>query len=90
MSKDEKKGSLHIELQRDLGFKGVLLGKGFVMEAEDRAWAEHLVAMGDAKEVPAPDKAPEKPWEVALAEAVAEAKAKHPTEARGFGNAPKK
>jgi len=86
-----KADKLYIELQHDFGYKGVHLGKGFVFEPEDRAWAEHLVAMGDAKEVEAPDKAPEKPWEVAHEAAAAEAKAaKHPTEPRGYGNAPKK
>ena len=90
--KDKKDdGGLFIELNRDLGYRGVHLGKGFVLDGSvDKEWAEYLVLMGDAKKVAKPDVI-ERPWEEALkerqaeeAEAKAAKLARHPTAARGF------
>jgi hypothetical protein len=81
---DKKKDDdLYIEFNRDFGYRGVHLGKGFVLDAsEDRAWAEHLVLMGDAKKVDKPDQTPEKPWEEALKERQAEAAAEKAAKTR--------
>jgi hypothetical protein len=83
---DAKKDDFFIELNRDLGFRGVHLGKGFVLDGnQDRNWAEMLVLNGDAKKIDKPDHPIEKPWEEALKERAAEVKAAlHPTAARGF------
>ena len=94
----DKKDAFYLELTRDLGYKGVHLGKGFVLESsEDPAWAEHLVTMGDAKKVDKPDHAIERPWVEALkerqeAEAAAKADrtAKHPTAPMAYADAKKK
>jgi len=84
--KTDKRDDFFIELTRDLGFRGVHLGKGFILDgSQDRNWAEMLVLNGDAKKVDKPDSPIEKPWEEALKDRLAEAKtALHPTAARGF------
>jgi len=71
----DKKDDYFIELNRDFGYRGVHLGKGFVLDGNtDRAWAEHLVTNGDAKKVDKPDYEIERPWEEALKERVEEAR----------------
>ena len=85
-------GGLFIELTRDLGYRGVHLGKGFVLDGSvDPAWANHLVLNGDAKKVDKPDYPIETPWVDALKEREAEAKAKlaerysvNPTAAKSY------
>lgn len=98
--KDKKDEGLYIELTRDFGYRGVHLGKGFILDgAEDPAWAKHLVINGDAKKVDKPDYAIEKPWEEALKERQADAAAEkaartrnvNPTAAKSYdAPAPKK
>jgi len=76
-------GSLYIELTRDFGYRGVHLGKGFILDgSEDPAWAKHLVTNGDAKVVDKPDQTPEKPWEEALKERQADAAAEKAAKTR--------
>lgn len=80
-----------IELQRDFGFRGAHLGKGFVMDGDiDRKWAEYIcLDEGLAKRVQKPAILPPKPWEEDAMTPQA-ARVKHPTEARAHGDAPKK
>lgn len=98
-TKKKDDDSLFIELNRDFGYRGVHLGKGFILDgSEDPAWAKHLVLMGDATKVDKPDYAIEKPWEEALkerqAEAAAEKAAKvknvNPTAAKSYDAPAKK
>jgi len=92
MADKKKDDETYIELTRDFGYRGVHLGKGFIIDgSEDPAWAKHLVTNGDAKYVDKPDQTPEKPWEEALKERQAEAKAKlaekfnpNPTAAKSY------
>ena len=92
MAEHKKDEGLFIELNRDLGYRGVHLGKGFVLDGSvDPAWANHLVTNGDAKKVDKPDYAIERPWEEALKEREAEAKSKlaekhnpNPTAAKSY------
>jgi hypothetical protein len=97
MAKDKDSGPFYIELQRDLGYRGAHLGKGFIMDAsDDRDWAEYLcLTPTDAKKL---DKLPEgvtaasleKPWENPTPSAPAAGAAeKHPTAPRAHGDAPK-
>jgi hypothetical protein len=79
-----------IELQRDFGFRGAHLGKGFVMDGDvDRDWAEFIcLDEGLAKRVPKPAVLPPKPWEDVPTETPLVAK--HPTAPRAHGDAPRK
>jgi hypothetical protein len=53
--KKEDKDDYAIELLHDFGFRGAHLGKGYILDGNlDRGWAEHMVAMGDAKKVDKP------------------------------------
>jgi len=81
-----------IELQRDFGFRGAHLGKGFIMDGDvDRKWAEYIcLDEGLAKRVPKPDVIPPKPWEDLEPTPQASALPKHPTAPRAHGDAPRK
>lgn len=91
----EKEEPFYIELQRDFGYRGAHLGKGFIMDAShDKDWAEFLcLTPTDAKKL---DKLPEgvtpesleKPWE--LPKTPEPEAPKHPTAARAHGDAPKR
>jgi hypothetical protein len=86
---------LYIEFQRDFAYRGVHLGKGFILNgSEDRAWAEYISLDGNlAKRVPKPDYEVTRPWEDVAKQLAEEAKAAkpaaapHPTAPHSF-NAP--
>jgi len=98
MAKGKEDDDFYFEFQRDFAYRGVHLGKGFILDgSEDREWAEYLCLNGNlAKRVPKPDYELEKPWEDLAKQMAEEAKAAkaakpvvapHPTAPHSF-NAP--
>lgn len=88
--KESKDEGFFIELQRDLGYRGVHLGKGFVLDCSGdlQEWGEYMcLTPTDAKRVPKPDTPPPKPWENLAPLPPTPPAGKHPTEPRAYADA---